>query len=220
MRYIILFVLALVAAVAPQPWNMVLVSGSSAQHVFDNARDALATTVSSRVESGTTITALSADLESGKRLVSLESIEEGLKKGGKCFLYITSHGSYGKGVQIRDGYLTPEALDALLTKHCKGPTVVVISACFSGAFAGPVMQKPNRVILTAAAEDRSSFGCTNDLTYTYWDGCFLRTLANSSLWTEVSMKTAICVARLESDKNVTPSLPQFFRGDKASDNIF
>ena len=48
------------------------------------------------------------------------------------------------------------------------PTVVVISACYSGIFVDG-LAAPNRMIMTAARRDRSSFGCSEDATYPYFD---------------------------------------------------
>ena len=51
--------------------------------------------------------------------------------------------------------------------------MALISACYSGVFVDPV-GAPNRIILTAAREDRTSFGCSDDADFTHFGGAFLR----------------------------------------------
>ena len=50
--------------------------------------------------------------------------------------------------------------------------IVVISACFSGVFV-PALAGDQRMILTAARPDRTSFGCGESDKYPYFDDCFL-----------------------------------------------
>src|SRR5207302_1931394 len=70
----------------------------------------------------------------------------------------------------------PGVLDAMLDKSCGArPTVVVISACFSGVVV-PTLARGNRMILTAARPDRSSFGCGESDKYPYFDDCFLQSM--------------------------------------------
>ena len=45
--------------------------------------------------------------------------------------------------------------------------VVTLSACFSGTFLEPLAH-PNRLVMTAARADRSSFGCENGRDFTYF----------------------------------------------------
>ena len=68
-------------------------------------------------------------------------------------MYATSHGVKGEGLYLSsvDEVLTPGELDTALRVGCgEAPTVVVISACYSGQFTQSPMTRPNRVILTAA----------------------------------------------------------------------
>ena len=51
------------------------------------------------------------------------------------------------------------------------PTIVVVSACCSGSFATGKMAKPNRIVLTAARNDRPSFGCQVRRIYNFFDEC-------------------------------------------------
>lgn len=49
------------------------------------------------------------------------------------------------------------------------PTVVILSACYSGSFV-PALAANNRIVLTAAAADRNSFGCSYRDDNTYFIG--------------------------------------------------
>jgi hypothetical protein len=74
---------------------------------------------------------------------------------GGCLVYFTSHGA-PQGVVVDEQILTPRILGRILDATCGArPTVVIMSACFSGVFVRPLAQ-PNRMILTAARPDRST----------------------------------------------------------------
>ena len=63
-----------------------------------------------------------------------------------------------QGAQVDQGILRPGVLANMLDRTCgKRPTVVIISACFSGVFL-PALASSNRMVLTAARPDRTSFG--------------------------------------------------------------
>src|SRR5262245_47389101 len=85
-----------------------------------------------------------------------------------------SHAS-PQGFYLRNApALTPRTLSAILDAACGyRPTVVLVSACYSGVFVGNAMLKPNRINRTAAREYRTSFGCSAENEYTYWDGCLI-----------------------------------------------
>lgn len=130
-----------------------------------------------------------------------------------CFLYFTSHGNTRGIVWGNEGQLSPSRMGDLVDQWCgQRPTVVVVSACFSGVFI-PELQGPNRMIMTAARRDRSSFGCSEDATYPYFDGCVLESLPNSSDFIDLAEKARLCVARRENEEGLRPaSEPQVFIG--------
>ena len=131
---------------------------------------------------------------------------------------MTSHGS-PSGFYIRNGAsITPKLLDSILDRACGDrPTVVLVSACYSGIFVNKTMQKPNRIILTAAREDRTSFGCSPENEYTYWDGCLIDSLPASESWKSLYGNIQQCVKRKESRGRFIPSLPQAYFGQQVSD---
>lgn len=206
MKYLVLFCLSLLlSAGKADTWTMVAVAGSADQHVFDNGTLEAAKVFRKKVGD---VKFLST---SGKT-ASIEKLEDALKDNdGKCFLFMTSHGNRG-GFLLGSDLLTPRELDRILTKHCPGPTVVVVSACFSGTFVYGPMQKPNRTILTAASPDRSSFGCSNDVEYTFWDECFLNNVLGAKDWKLAYNRTAYCVSERENALGYLPSKPLMFEG--------
>ena len=56
---------------------------------------------------------------------------------------------------------------------------MIISACFSGVFV-PALAGPNRMVLTAARPDRSSFGCGEADKYPYFDQCVLESMPHAA----------------------------------------
>ena len=67
--------------------------------------------------------------------------------------------------------------------------------------------------MTAAAVDRTSFGCGADDDYTYYDQCFLQTLDGAATWRDLALGTRSCVETLERRLGVRQeSRPQLFVG--------
>src|SRR5437762_1381622 len=82
------------------------------------------------------------------------------RTSGGCLLYFSSHGA-PSGLVLDDSILTPDKLAMMISNACgERPTIVVISACYSGTFVRD-LQGPDRMIVTAARPDRTSFGCGN-----------------------------------------------------------
>lgn len=130
-----------------------------------------------------------------------------------CFLYFSSHGNQRGIVWGTEGQLSPERMGQLVNQWCGDrPTVVVVSACFSGVFV-PSLQGPNRMVMTAARRDRSSFGCSEDATHPYFDGCVLESLPASRDFIHLSELAKTCVVRRETAEGLRPaSEPQVFIG--------
>jgi hypothetical protein len=136
-------------------------------------------------------------------------LAEGRKATGGCLLYVTSHGSPDGAVFGPDQLLTPYKLSRLLDEACgTRPTVVVISACFSGVFV-PALAAPNRMVMTAARPDRSSFGCGDNDRYPFFDACVLESLPRADDFIALAGLTRSCVTRHEKEQKLEPpSEPQ------------
>jgi len=128
-----------------------------------------------------------------------------------------SHAS-PQGFYLRNApALTPRTLSAILDAACGyRPTVVLVSACYSGVFVGNAMLKPNRIIRTAARQYRTSFGCSAENEYTYWDGCLIDSLPKADTWKSLYGSIQQCVQKKESLGRFQPSLPQAYFGTQVS----
>jgi hypothetical protein len=133
---------------------------------------------------------------------------------GGCLVYFTSHGSPA-GVVVGDRILSPAGLSQIVDQACGArPTVVVISACFSGVFVPP-LSRPDRMVLTAARPDRSSFGCGESDRYPYFDACMLETLPKAGDLGVLGREVQACVAGKEKATGMSPpSEPQMFVGSQ------
>jgi hypothetical protein len=141
-----------------------------------------------------------------------------LNSGEGCFIHFTSHGSKNKGFYLSlSGILPPDVFSNMVNRKCgNAPTVILISACFSGQFITESLKGPNRIIMTAAINDRPSFGCSADTRYTYWDSCLLSEIPTSKTWTEVAKRVQSCIQREEKLKGFPSSYPQSWFGSNTT----
>lgn len=139
--------------------------------------------------------------------------QSGARGSRGCLIYFTSHGA-PDGMVFGDApRMTPDVMANLVRNTCAArPTVVIVSACFSGMFVN-ALQAPNRMILTAARRDRTSFGCGADERYPWFDGCILEALPTATDFLALAAGARGCVTRKEQEAEVDyPSEPQLFVG--------
>jgi hypothetical protein len=225
---LILLAIALPREADAERWRAVLVAGDTAQPVFDNAIRAVDKWLVEHGVAEADIHRLAASAGTRDRAIEPATLRRVLSRiaalqsgsGDGCFVFITSHGGRGRGIYLsrEDEMLQPAALARALSQGCAGvPTVVVVSGCYSGSFAQPPMAAANRVVLTAARADRSSFGCAADRTYTDYDACLLGSFAHAANWQAVFAETKDCVSRREHQLGELPSLPQAAFGAEVRD---
>ena len=216
------------AAAAPfQDWAAVVVAGDWHAHsggpseAFDNARRDVSAALEHAGFQAGNLRQYSVRPERYKdtrpektdvQTIYNDMVELTGKASGGCLFYLSSHGSPG-GAIIDQQILPPGVLDALLDKTCGArPTVVVISACFSGVYV-PQLARGNRMILTAARPDRTSFGCGEEDKYPYFDDCFLQSIKGAHDFPTLGRTVQACVAKKEVDTGMRPpSEPQLFIG--------
>ena len=216
------------AAPPPARWQAVLIAGDKSEPVFDNGTAALYSRLAAIGVPAANIHRLSANggyrdpavepATANRLLQRIASLQP--RPGERCLVFITSHGRRGRGVWLAAAgeYLQPGALAQALSAGCgRVPTVVVVSACYSGMFAGGPMSAPNRIVMTAARADRPSFGCQADRTYTVYDECLLDAVPRSASWRRVAEDTNACVSRHEQELGVLPSQPQASFGAAVQD---
>jgi hypothetical protein len=208
-------------------WAALVVAGDwhahsgAASEVFDNARRDLVIALKRIGFPENHIQQYSARPEADRTNVPLHSdtatIEVNFKRlaeqaTGGCLAYLTTHGA-PLGVVMGDSVVAIRAIGDLIDEACPGrPTVVIVSACYSGMFI-PVLRADNRMILTAARGDRTSFGCGETNSYTFFDQCILESMPKSTTFPMLSDLARECVAQRENDEMVQPaSEPQVYVG--------
>jgi hypothetical protein len=73
------------------------------------------------------------------------------------------------------------------------------------------------IILTAASDNRKSFGCRAERRYTYYDGCFLTEFPNARTWQDLHARMLACIQTKEAGLRELPSEPQAFLGGSMKD---
>ncbi len=219
-------------------WAAVVVAGDDqAAHddtpteAFDNARRDVAAAFARRGFAGANIAQFSLHPDRypadhaektavGPILLRLRTLAAGAPAG--CLIYVTSHGS-PDGVVVDDQILPPPVMASLARHACGGrPTAVILSACFSGVFL-PALAAPNRLVFTAARRDRSSFGCSENDRYPFFDGCVIEDLPAARDFIDLAGRVKRCVAAREDSEGMRPrSHPQLYvgRGFRAAEPPF
>lgn len=208
-------------------WSAVVVAGDWRAHsggsteAFDNARRDVALTLTDMGFAPSDVRQFSVRPQRYPKqapgLSAVRSIHAGLKDGARtatagCLFYISSHGG-PDGAQLGEDTLRPSLLAAMINDACPSrPSVVVISACFSGVFI-PALQRPDRMVLTAARSDRASFGCGESDKYPFFDDCFLSSAPGAKDFIGLGSAVQACVARKEKEVGAEPaSEPQVWIG--------
>jgi Peptidase C13 family len=108
--------------------------------------------------------------------------------------------------------LTPTALARMLQDSGIKWRIVVVSACYSGGFIEP-LRDDNSIVITAAAPDRSSFGCEAGRDFTYFGQAFFRdALERSSSFVEAFEIARDLVTKQEAAERLPASMPQIAVG--------
>jgi len=134
------------------------------------------------------------------------------------FLFLTSHGREDGNLVVDFGELglrdlPPAELRRMLDESGIRWRVLIVSACFSGAFL-PALQGPDTLIITAAAADRSSFGCAHENRWTYFGEAYFRDALPASGGLAVAFEAARdAIDRREREEGKSPSQPQMAAGD-------
>jgi hypothetical protein len=145
-------------------WAAIVVAGDYRAHsgapseVFDNARRDLVKALTQIGFSPANIQQYSTrpqnDPDTHPSLTDAQAIHDKFKLLAQkapagCFVYMTSHGA-PLGIMLGEDLVPLRAVGDIVDDACSNrPTVVIISACFSGMFI-PVLLNQNRMILTAA----------------------------------------------------------------------
>lgn len=140
------------------------------------------------------------------------------------FLFLTSHGSDSHRLSLnlwpmQFNELDPATLRAALDESGIRNRVIVVSACYSGGFID-ALKDDDTLVITAAARDRTSFGCSNEADWTYFgDAYFNQALRNTDSFIEAFDIAAASVAEREKREGFTPSQPQISVGSRIAASL-
>ena len=135
------------------------------------------------------------------------------------FLSISSHGTDDPAIAVSNSQLplqdlTPTDLADALRESGIQWRVIVISACFAGAFIDS-LRDPRTIVIAASAANRTSFGCSNDRDMTYFGEAFYRDALPTARSLHDAFDTAkAAITARELREHVTPSDPQAYFGSK------
>ena len=209
-------------------WAVVIVAGDSNgaggghSEAFDNARRDLAIAFARAGFRPEHIAQFSSDPKdsdpTSPAFTNLDGVKGMLQRllgvaGEGCLIYVTSHGNT-QGIKFGEKLASPAEIAGLGDKTCGGrPTIMIMSACHSGVFIGP-LSAPNRLVMSAARSDRSSFGCGTDNKYPFFDECMLESLPHAHDFVSLTGEVKSCVGRMETAQHFAPpSEPQLSIGN-------
>ncbi len=160
-------------------------------------------------------------------LATLDNLKRGLKSiAGKMnvredvlILFATSHGSPGHTLSVKlpafqMNDLSANQIRAALDSSGIVNRIIIISACYSGGFI-PALENDDTAIWTAAAYNRTSFGCSNDRKLTYFgDAFFQQSLPKASSLEDAFDKSITLIADWERRDSLEHSQPMSSIGIK------
>lgn len=125
-----------------------------------------------------------------------------------CFLYLGARGVVMQGISIGSETLTPDQFDLFLSDVCGiRPTVVILSADYSGKYSESPVAKDNRIIISASASDLPRTAHPTATGYSIFDDC-LKTNLNSKTWADLDSSVRKCVNDKELNfGGMAPSKP-------------
>jgi hypothetical protein len=208
-----------VAAESGTRWHVVLAAAGNEQNVFDNFILDFAAVLkgSNNIAS---FTELHASVDERWQASGLRALERSLttlkpQEGEGCLVYLTGHGA-PEGIALSADtptiFVRPTRMESMLSGCAERTTILVVSACFSGVYLRPGITRPERIVMTASAADLTSFGCSNNNRYTFFDQCFLDAWPRHDQWGMLADEVERCVRTTERSGSFPSSKPQFFFG--------
>jgi hypothetical protein len=149
----------------------------------------------------------------------LSKMAEVARPRDRVLLFISTHANPGllnisaAGRHLQP--LTPQALSEALAPLEKVPTVVVLSACYSGAFVEP-LKSPNRVVITATDARSMSFRCQYPGQHTpFAEALFGQEDAAKLSISDWMAQARKSISAQEKRRKLPGSKPLIFVGDEA-----
>lgn len=135
------------------------------------------------------------------------------------FLYITSHGSQDKKISLNHNGLALADIEAkwlgdLLKATGIKHRVVVLSACYSGGFIDELKDEQS-LVMTAAAADKTSFGCADDSLFTYFGKAYFKESLKPGVdFEQAFVEAKKWVSTWEKEQKITESNPQIYSNSR------
>lgn len=182
------------------------ISRSGGQFLFSNAQPA------GKIELPY---ATEFDLAFGVKTLSLLA-EQIQKKQGRMpllMLLLTSHGTTDKIIINADGEnkTMSAAVLAQYLDSLNMPTVLIVSSCHSGSLI-PILQRDHRIIMTATAADRVSFGCRPGAQNTWYIDALQKAFSSKITLQQWYKQSVDIVTKKEDAEGYPNSLPQLWIG--------
>jgi Peptidase C13 family len=155
----------------------------------------------------------------GNLAAALARIAELMGPEDVLILYTTSHGApfglYYNDGDAGYGVFGPVKLAGLLGELGIRNRMLLISACYSGVFVGPLIT-PTTAIVTAASSSRTSFGCKADNDWTFFgDALINHAMRKPQPFAAAAEEARQSIDGWETGWQLTPSQPQAYIGDGA-----
>lgn len=153
---------------------------------------------------------------------AVQSVSRVIEPDDVLVFFLTSHGSAdGAAIVARDEQtlITPDNVQRLLDESGARYRVVIVSACYSGVFAR-TLADGRTLVITAASSDRSSFGCRDGATWTYFgDAFFNKSLRGEPRLDVAFEKARALVSQREQREGFDPSNPQIAGGAEVLERL-
>lgn len=197
-------------------------AGFGEQRVFAQEIELAARQVAERYDAGDREVLLVNDRRDLEKhpLATAQALRHTLGSLGKVmdsddvlFLALSSHGSDDATISISNEGMAPSDLDAeeladALRESGIRWKVIVISACYAGGFID-ALEDDHTIVLTAAAADRTSFGCADDRDLTYFGEAFYRDALPRAKSLRAAFEAArASIAQREKAEGIEASNPQ------------
>ena len=220
------------AAVKPQRKGvidvyLIAVAGYGSQDVFMREVDSVATLFRERFDADGHIVKLVNNPKTAltRPIASVTSLKASLARVAEVMdsdedvlvLFLTSHGSADHRFSLemqpfRLRQITPEMIREALDESGIRHRVVIVSACYAGGFV-PALKDDDTLVITAAAPDRNSFGCSNENEWTYFGRAYFdEALRKTTSFTGAFEAAKPVIAEREKKEGFAPSMPQISEG--------
>jgi hypothetical protein len=134
-------------------------------------------------------------------------------------VFLTTHGTEGLlAVKPSENEqatgVSADALRDFLKPAQNDQQIIILQACYSGSLIKG-LKHPNRIIITAAAADKTSFGCSPGSRNTWFTKAMVAALPKANSWSDVFANTKSKVLEYEAQQGIPKSdqsNPQHFVG--------